>query len=1274
MGADLFDYPCTYWKKYNSNTWVEITKYTKIANTLTFNQTLGTDLLEFSLTIIVPKDNNDDYIYISSGDEIIITASNARYEVLADILYGSVYNPSAEHLTYEYISADNDNAELLYNITVRQLDFSGITTEDPILEYKTSTSLSSILDTLLNQYTDENLGGVDAWGGIIPKYKLLAPNININSFESKNLSTLETLKALLSQNNYYFKMRYYCEPNVTYGLKVFQQIVIFDKSGEAPKNNAWSNGIKDYNIKHGLVANPRNIGGLVQVGVLNLKDKWIAEKDIKISENIDDLANEVKIIAQIQDSVNTASILNNNIPVNVTRYEEISPGFKDTFTLPYSAQDILFVARLIRMEVTSFTSPTSTVISVSQAHSDLINLNGHTDVIMLKKDGIEYFRTVSRSGQQLTLSSALPFTPNVGDIIEVVGNVDIYTDNQLSNPITTSILSSPTPTSSIIYIDLLSIKYASIEQNVKITISGISYIRQIISFNQTTGEILLNQTLPVSPTGGETIELINTGYATRGIVKNLKRGDKSQIRFLQYDVPNPNDTIVVYYIKLQDYNGLRHNFESKKRYKKKIKFEYELEFPVTQEQLERLYLSKLYTKPNITLDIITYRPDPAQVGWVIPVTYNNKRIDDKFLIISVNSKYIANSEYEYVFEQQISLKQKRDTFEDLINLFNKSVIKTTAQTPIDNRLLQNEDISVLDDFVENNIIELFSSLFKIYYKFLEGNGLTLNDTTIYNNHATLSSNVTWYGFSEPDPSIRYGINLVSSSTATVPNSATYQLPTGANGKVIFVFMGKLGDLYTSQYLLSKRSAGFIEVQIELTSRNELEIFFANTISSQNLLLCTEPLRLNGNNTLCTKYDLSVFSKDFVDSDFFALAIQVDLQNDTASIVLNGKTLQYYIKRYAGTYLSSINAFTAGFQNVSVPLLLSNYGESGSIVSSNLQFRGTINKFALGHFNETDTNIKNNFALFGLNYNRYESNDFITFKTKDVKDFWILYEFLYNNIADTTVQDSSGRGNLGTFYGTTISWDNTNPSNPRGVKVTSGNGAIRVYNQGRDFPSFVKSNYNPASDFHTGSIANNKITFIFQFIYKIPTLRDAQYLMFWGENSANKTVGIWLGKTNLGFGLNGDDRTLWVNVSSGSYGAFIKLQLPNSVSDGDRISLAISFQTGAGNTPINHLIRAVSNDYVIVDTLTSAIPIRIGGTSESSMVGSTIAQQSDIMLANFIRSSSSSSTTFDEANSHLEGTLELFGLIPNKYWTTAEMLDWNLNKVKNYYGITLKSLI
>jgi Tol biopolymer transport system component len=386
--------------------WADISSLVSLKDA-DYSITLGQSPLKFS----IPVKDIDAEVSIADGDLIAICEDTTRFEIVDKLVVGMVTNPGktipAPHPSNVWTPD--------FKLECSEFDFSGYDVKD----YSYANTLLSVILSDIVSNTNELLGGV-VNGVTIDKYELLTSDITIDSFQDENLTDREALTKLCEQNNLFWVLEWFSSPDTTNTLKLAARIKIFDRSGLTPSNDWSLEGINDTNLKRGTFLNPEYSGDSSQDEYL------IGEKQFEFDTDKDIIKNIIIITANVVDD----SAFDNSIGT-LERYVTKALPNTDTYTLPYPASGVKYAGFLVPGIVTADSVPTTTAFSVAQLMADSVSVGDFVRVYDISGD-VENFREVTNvTGQVITVTPALAFTPATNDVVEVVMQdwVTIYDEN-----------------------------------------------------------------------------------------------------------------------------------------------------------------------------------------------------------------------------------------------------------------------------------------------------------------------------------------------------------------------------------------------------------------------------------------------------------------------------------------------------------------------------------------------------------------------------------------------------------------------------------------------------------------------------------------------------------------------------------------------------------------------------------------------------------------------------------------------------------------------------
>tara|TARA_Y100000310_G_scaffold90528_2_gene87807 strand:- start:1285 stop:3948 length:2664 start_codon:yes stop_codon:yes gene_type:complete len=401
-----------YYKAHDDTVWDDVTE--NVSELPSWDMTLNSELMEFTLSLTQPVDSGDVLLLPESGDDICICLDNSRTQVLADSLAGVIIDAPTELIGYD---EDTSAWYMKYNLRVVQRDCTSDIVEH---EYKTATALNTILTAILKLNTDGNDGAGEGFLGgslnsvAIPKYVNEAANINVNSFDFKG-PAIEALTTVLKSVGYYWKAIYYVEPDSTNTLNLVQQIVVFDINGLAPDGaSVWGTGLTDDILKSGFVANPAYISA---AETPDQRANIYAEEGVEVRSQLDSVKNYIDLNCYIQDGT------------TLSEFTMYADGKTDTFDLGSNARDIVYVNKnKLEGRVQTFTS--TTIFTIDAVIADQITEDAShlaTDSLACKivSSGTSYYRTFTNSTTTITLGSAVG-TLAVGDEFHYIHSLDLF--------------------------------------------------------------------------------------------------------------------------------------------------------------------------------------------------------------------------------------------------------------------------------------------------------------------------------------------------------------------------------------------------------------------------------------------------------------------------------------------------------------------------------------------------------------------------------------------------------------------------------------------------------------------------------------------------------------------------------------------------------------------------------------------------------------------------------------------------------------------------------
>jgi len=412
-----------FYKRFGDYYWNDVSK--SLENLPQWDVNLGTELLEFDITLIDPVDNNNEEILVSVGDDICIT-NDSRTEVIGGVLAGVIVS-----VNLELIGFDKGLGRWIvkYGITVRNRDFS---LKFLNFNIRSPTSLNDILDMIFIEYTDlagnkfvpsvsnTSDGVLSGYtGGVInsvtiDKYVNLGSNVIIDSFEVSN-TPLNCLVELLNSIGYFFRVFYFVEPDSVRNINLVQQYQIFSRKGIDPTDE-WMLGIDNKILRTGYI---NNLDYISEYDTPNVDRFLPAEHTIGKKVDITNIVNY-----SILDTV----IVNNT---DLVYQDFIVKGNQSSFELDSIATDIVYYCRLVTSRIISVTSDSVFSIEVPKAERilyDQSKLLNDRLVCRLISGSNAYFRPFTISSNTITLDTPVPGL-NTSFKFELANGVDIYPDD-----------------------------------------------------------------------------------------------------------------------------------------------------------------------------------------------------------------------------------------------------------------------------------------------------------------------------------------------------------------------------------------------------------------------------------------------------------------------------------------------------------------------------------------------------------------------------------------------------------------------------------------------------------------------------------------------------------------------------------------------------------------------------------------------------------------------------------------------------------------------------
>ena len=221
-----------YYRKYGTTPWFRIDDYINRESLNQNSEHADSQLYNFSLRFIDPKDNNDLYFNPDNGDDLAIIETSEALNVADDIKAGTIVKTELIPRAW-----DGERWIKEFNITIENRDFSFYPFKMNVNSFNDKSIVQNLTDILTKIFgydtlgigiatTREDLGGFLNNGVIIPKYLLLAPDLDVSVLET-DLGARETLNEYLNSINYKWQCVYYCCKDTVNNIKLIQQVQIW---------------------------------------------------------------------------------------------------------------------------------------------------------------------------------------------------------------------------------------------------------------------------------------------------------------------------------------------------------------------------------------------------------------------------------------------------------------------------------------------------------------------------------------------------------------------------------------------------------------------------------------------------------------------------------------------------------------------------------------------------------------------------------------------------------------------------------------------------------------------------------------------------------------------------------------------------------------------------------------------------------------------------------------------------------------------------------------
>lgn len=328
---------------------------------------------------------------------------------------------------------------------------------------------------------------------------------------------------------------------------------------------------------------------------------------------------------------------------NLTReilYQDEKP--QDSFNLKYKYRDIKYIARYLKSDIISASSNSNFEIESKQAEKIENYDQLHTDLLVCR---IEHKTTKEEYFREFVI---------LNGIVNLVLNEEISSDLDIPDLIT-------------------------FPENYRFE---------------------LIKSMNVLEDNRENLD----GYPFRGVVFNIGAKSNASIKFMQYDIPKKQDTIIVYGHKLEEYEETWRNIESMETYGV-FHDVIELDTPLTSKQIKLLrdsFEQKGEPLQNTSFD--TSRPETLQTEWNINFNIPGL-IEGIFSINSINNAYKGreNRKQKPNILQNVRAAKFRNEFSDVLSdLRNKNNLKRPTQTKNEFDI-KNQELELTIEFEEGTI-------------------------------------------------------------------------------------------------------------------------------------------------------------------------------------------------------------------------------------------------------------------------------------------------------------------------------------------------------------------------------------------------------------------------------------------------------------------------------------------------------------------------------------------------------------------------------------------
>ncbi len=374
---------------------------TRFCKELSWSRNTDQNILTFNLILEVPKFNNEK-VFLKSSDNIIVIRDDSYNQI---ILNGKVRKPSIKPIKWNPSTSKWDK---IYTLTIREKDFS----KKPISKTYINTTISEIIQDILTYYCF-NLGGIKKNGEVLEPFIMLCANQSVDYYEINDKRPLESIKDLLDMFMYSLKLRHHSEADNTYTAITYTQLIILDSSGEIAPPEFY---INDEILRKGEIYN-------YDYQILPNQRKYLKAWGLpEYSFSEDDIINYLTLNAKVLHEGNTETL---------ERYEATATEYTPNYTISYAAREIAYVCNNpVIINITEILSSTEFYISKFNIWAFEV------DYVIRLTNGIDQdFRkitAINTTTGKITIDITLTFTLAVNDALELVNNLTLYLDNQVS--------------------------------------------------------------------------------------------------------------------------------------------------------------------------------------------------------------------------------------------------------------------------------------------------------------------------------------------------------------------------------------------------------------------------------------------------------------------------------------------------------------------------------------------------------------------------------------------------------------------------------------------------------------------------------------------------------------------------------------------------------------------------------------------------------------------------------------------------------------------------